>query len=82
MENGQLIKETFTSDRSVPWTVIVNPESEVLCTSVGVEGNIGFPYCHRRLQTFYIDGQEFSHTIEGARISRDSHVNSTILPNQ
>jgi hypothetical protein len=47
MENGQLIKEKFTSDpsvpSSVPWTVIVNPESEVLCTSVGSKGNIGFP---------------------------------------
>jgi thiol-disulfide isomerase/thioredoxin len=43
MENGQLIKEKFTSDPSVPWTVIVNPESEVLCTSVGDKGNIGFP---------------------------------------
>jgi thiol-disulfide isomerase/thioredoxin len=43
MENGHLIKEKFTSDPSVPWTVIVNPASEVLCTSVGAKGNIGFP---------------------------------------
>ena len=43
MENGQLIKEKFTSVPSVPLTVIVNPASEVLCTSVGDNGNIGFP---------------------------------------
>lgn len=43
MENGQLIKEKFTSVPSVPLTVIVNPASEVLCTSVGDKGNIGFP---------------------------------------
>jgi len=43
MENGDLIKEKFTSDPSVPWTVIVNPASEVLCTTVSNKGNIGFP---------------------------------------
>ncbi len=43
MQNGQLLKEKFTSDPSVPWTMIVNPASEILCTSVGEKGNIGFP---------------------------------------
>ena len=43
MENGQVVKEKFTSDQSVPWTVIVNPASEVLSTSVGDKGNMGFP---------------------------------------
>jgi thioredoxin-related protein len=43
MENGKLIKKKFTSDASVPWTAIVNPSGDVLCTSVGDKGNIGCP---------------------------------------
>jgi len=43
MENAEFVKDKFTSDPSVPLIVIVNSAADVLGTSVGEKGNIGFP---------------------------------------
>lgn len=52
MKNGEVVKAKFTADKSIPWTAIVDPDGEVLCTSVGDKGNIGCPIANDERKHF------------------------------